>query len=57
MYIGDGATNHHRRYAWAWNAMLFAAGVCCLATLAAGFIPAWRAAIVGVRSLLAPGRE
>ncbi len=45
------------RYAWAWNAMLFAAVVCCLATLAAGFIPAWRAAIVGVRSLLAPGRE
>ena len=45
------------QYAWAWNAMLFAAGVSCLATLAAGFIPAWRAAIVGVRSLLAPGRE
>ncbi len=45
------------RYAWAWSAMLFSAFVACAATLAAGFIPAWRAAIVGVRSLLAPGRE
>ena len=45
------------QYAWAWSAMMVAAFVAVAATLAAGFIPAWRAAIVGVRSLLAPGRE
>ena len=45
------------RYVWAYDAMLFAALVAGAATLAAGIIPAWRAAIVGVRSLLAPGRE
>ncbi len=45
------------RYAWAVSAMLISATVAGVATLAAGFIPAWRAAIVGVRSLLASGRE
>ncbi len=45
------------QYAWAFSAMMVAAVVAFAATLAAGFIPAWRAAIVGVRSLLAPGRE
>jgi putative ABC transport system permease protein len=45
------------RYAWAISAMVLAGAVAATATLAAGLIPAWRAAIVGVRSLLAPGRE
>ena len=45
------------RYVLAWSAMLLAAGVAAIATLAAGFIPAWRAVTVGVRSLLAQGRE
>ncbi len=45
------------RYVLAWRDMGIAALTTAILTLAAGFIPAWRAAIVGVRSLLAPGRE
>ncbi|MGC8624489.1 MAG: ABC transporter permease [Phycisphaerae bacterium] len=45
------------RYVLAWPDMGIAALTTAIVTLAAGFIPAWRAAIVGVRSLLAPGRE